>query len=535
MGNTDGQLNLRIAYNSLTSQQATMVWSRPAQAVDHFTLQWGGQPAVQVANNRYYYELTKLTATTKYTVTLTAYLQNGRQLQATQEFTTLAKGKVLDVSQAPYNLSSGQTVQTANLQRAIDDCSDGGTVLIPQGLSIVSGALDLHSHMTLQVDGQLIASTDPFDYIRNPQKDRSEGIDLDDLIWTRYEGWEMKCFRSLINVGHLDREQRSTMTCRDVRICGQGIIRGSGSQLGDAMESYFTDTKRYPQYISDNIPGRRVRGRLINVIQTDGIDLQDVQLQNPPCWTLHLIYSQHITVDSVHINSVGIDNGDGIDPDSCSHVLIFGATFDTGDDCIAIKSGKNPEGNQVAIPTSDVEIFNLQMLGGHGMAIGTEESAGVSHVIVHDCLIHDTNFGIELKASNERGGGVDDFTVDHCQIDSFFAHSVNYNADGQAANELPVFKRLKLTNSRITGNTHQEDVMGNPIDAFGKAIEVIGFKDHDVASPITDLLIQNVSLAHGSSLCSLDRCADVCLDHVTVEHGQLNLQVGPDTQHFRIN
>lgn len=533
--NSETGLALRIAYASLMDRQATIVWSQIEEPVDHFEVTWDDHSALVLANNRYYCELVGLKPSTHYTVILTAVMDDGTQTQASQDFTTPAAGNVIDVSQAPYNLKTSSAVQTAALQSAIDDCPAGGTVCLPDKLKVVSGALNLHSDMTLQVDGQLIGSQDPFDYLLNPQKDHDAGINLDDLIWTRYEGWEMKCFRSLINIGRLNRQDRSKITCQNVRIVGHGVIRGGGTQLGNAMESYFADAKRYPQYISDEIPGRRVRGRLINIIQTDGVCLRDVRLQNPPCWTLHLIYSQHITVDSVHINSVGIDNGDGIDPDSCSHLLIFGASFNTGDDCIAIKSGKNPEGSQVNIPTKDVEIFNLRMVGGHGMAVGTEESGGVQGVLVHDCLIHDTDFGIELKASNDRGGGVVDFVVDHCQIDSFFAHAVNYNADGQPAEKLPVFKQLRLLNTRITGNTHQRDIMNNPIDAFGKAVEVIGFQNGQAKSPVTDLTLANVSLDHASSFCFLNHCQNVNLTAVTSKQGSVNLKLGNDVQGFRWN
>lgn len=528
-------LKLRLAYTSVTSHQATLVWSRPAQPVDHFELQWGDQQTVHLANSRYYCEMTKLTPATNYVATLTTFFFDGTKTQSSLSVVTPAAGKVIDVSEPPYCAIDSDMVQTANLQAAIDDCPAGGTVAIPEGLRVISGAIDLHSHMTLQVDGELIGSTDPFDYIVDQLKDRDQGINQDDLVWTRYEGWEMQCFRSLINVGHLNCQERSQVTCTDVKIVGHGVIRGGGNELGNAMESYFADTKCYPQYLSDNIPGRRVRGRLVNVIQTDGICLRDLKLQNPPCWTLHLIYSQHITVDSVQINSVGIDNGDGIDPDSCSHMLIFGASFDTGDDCIAIKSGKNPEGNQINIPTTDIEIFNLQMLRGHGMAVGTEESGGVQHVLVHDCIIHDTDFGIELKASNDRGGEVVDFNVDHCQIDSFFAHSVNYNADGEPATQLPVFTQLRITNTRITGNTHQQDVMGNSIDAFGKAIEVIGFQNEKETSLVAGLVVRNAILDHASDSCYFNHCQGVSLAGVSSRQGRLNLQIGPDVSQLQIN
>lgn len=118
--------------------------------------------------------MTKLTPATNYVATLTTFFFDGTKTQSSLSVVTPAAGKVIDVSEPPYCAIDSDMVQTANLQAAIDDCPAGGTVAIPEGLRVISGAIDLHSHMTLQVNGELIGSTDPFDYIVDQLKDHDQ-------------------------------------------------------------------------------------------------------------------------------------------------------------------------------------------------------------------------------------------------------------------------------------------------------------------------------------------------------------------------
>jgi polygalacturonase len=56
----------------------------------------------------------------------------------------------------------------------------------------------------------------------------------------------------------------------------------------------------------------------------------------------------------VSISSHG-PNNDGCDPESCKDVLIERCTFDTGDDCIALKSGRNDDGRRVNVPIENAD------------------------------------------------------------------------------------------------------------------------------------------------------------------------------------
>ena len=72
--------------------------------------------------------------------------------------------------------------------------------------------------------------------------------------------------------------------------------------------------------------------------------------------------------------------------DSCRQVRIEHCDIDTGDDSIALKSGRGSEGVRIGRPTEDVVITNCTLGSGFaGVAIGTELSGGIRHVVMEDC------------------------------------------------------------------------------------------------------------------------------------------------------
>ena len=115
--------------------------------------------------------------------------------------------------------------------------------------------------------------------------------------------------------------------------------------------------------------------RLICVMNGENITIEGVTIEESPCWTVHYIYCKNILCYDLTINS-SVIRGDGIDPDSSSDCYIYNCTFSNGDDCIAIKSGKNPEGNIIGIPTRNIRIIDCKFVKGHGISIGSEMSGG---------------------------------------------------------------------------------------------------------------------------------------------------------------
>ena len=390
------------------------------------------------------------------------------ELELNAEACTLSSPVTIDVTAPPFNcVGDGKTMNTMGLQSAFDACPKGGRVYVPEG-TYLTGALDLHSDMELFVDREatILGTADINDYLPK--------------IWSRFEGTEMECYRSLLNLGNLDRN--SDFNCKNVVITGGGTICGGGADLAKATIRY--ERERLAKELSDlgdkikeyehkdTIPGR-MRGRLINMSNCSHITITDVTLKNGASWNVHFIYSEDIVTSRCTFISEGIWNGDGWDPDSSENCTIFGCKFFTGDDSVAVKSGKNPEGNVVNRPTRHIRIFDCACAYGHGIAIGSEMSGGIEDIKIWDCDMGNSMSGIEIKATKKRGGYVRDIVVDNTIVSHISFHSVCYNDDGIGAPQPPIFKNCSFSNLEIWGELYNHERERIPCHA----IELIGFEE----------------------------------------------------------
>ena len=430
--------NLLLAPGTLTDRSVSLLWDKQYDKDSSVVYEVTVNGKLYGTTTQTNYTLTALSPGTIYTATVYLLHDKGalpKQLN-TLRFTTASSGKVYNI--LDYGAKNDTLVKnTAAIQAAINACTEGGTVYIPKGV-FVSGALFLKSHMTLYIEkgAVLKGSVSVEDYLP--------------MILNRFEGWELKTYASLLNAGTLNRN--GTYNITDLRITGGGTIMGGGKQLGDAM------TKAN---------GLRSRGRLICLLNCQDVSLSNLTITAPPCWTVHYIYSNNITCHDLNIITNGIHNGDGIDPDSSTDSYIFNCSFDTGDDCIAIKSGKNPEGFLVAKPTRNVRITNCDFKRGHGISIGSEMSGGVSDVLVQDCKAGKLLHGMQIKGTKERGGFVKNVTVTDCQLLQITVFSaVNYNNDGEAAPEVPTFQNFVFKHIDLSGAAVKDPV-----------IDINGFKD----------------------------------------------------------
>jgi polygalacturonase len=426
-----------IAPGTITENSVTLLWDKQYKdqpVVYEISVNGKVSGSTQKTN----YTLNGLFPFTQYTISINIQKEKNKNTKSfnTLKFTTARKGKIYNI--LDYGAKDDSLFNNAKaIQSAIDACSKGGTVYIPKG-KFISGALYLKSDMTLFIEkgGMLKGSTVVKEYLP--------------MILNRFEGWELKTYASLLNAGTLNRN--GTYNVRNLRITGGGTISGGGRKLGDAM------TKE---------SGIRSRGRLICLINCQDVCISDLTITEPPCWTIHYIYSDNVTCQNLNIITINIRNGDGIDPDSSTDSYIFNCTFDTGDDCIAIKSGKNPEGYFVAKPTKNVRITDCDFKRGHGISIGSEMSGGVSDVLVQDCKAGALLHGMQIKGTKDRGGYVKNVTVVDCQLLQITIFSaVNYNNDGEPAPVLPTFENFVFKNIDLSDAGIKEPV-----------IDINGFKD----------------------------------------------------------
>lgn len=450
--------NLVIPKGSITSKTITLLWDKPDQYQDISAYQVFKNGKFVGTSTKTNFTVDGLEPGKTYTFYIRAQDKAGKLSEASGKVVAKARpaGKVFNV--LDYGAKGdGEIINTVAIQKAIDACSNGGTVYIPAG-TFLSGALYLKSNMTLYIaeGGILKGSTDIQDYLP--------------LLLNRFEGWELKTFASLLNAGTLNRS--GTYNVVNLSIRGKGTISGGGPKLRDGMIA---------------AQGKRGRGRLICIMNGQNIDMQGLNIERSACWTIHYIYCNQVTLHDLNITSSGA-NCDGIDPDSSTDSYIFNCTFATDDDCIAIKSGKNPEGNIVNKPTERVRITDCTFIRGAALAIGSEMSGGVSDIFIQDCKIGSLKNGLQIKTTKDRGGYVKNVTMRDCSVLKItLVTNVNYNNDGTPAPTLAWFKNMEFSNLNMTGAKPGETIM-----------DINGFPDEQHYT--RNILFKNISLPQGAKV-----------------------------------
>ena len=148
--------------------------------------------------------------------------------------------------------------------------------------------------------------------------------------------------------------------------------------------------------------GKGLRPQLVNFVRCENIIIEGVSLLNSPFWVIHPMFCKNLTVRNAYIYNEG-PNGDGCDPESCEDVLIENCTFHTGDDCIALKSGRNGDGLRANIPCKNVIIrgCTVRSTGGRTDGIDIESS---SHVLIEYCTLSCGDDCFTLKAGRAEDG-----------------------------------------------------------------------------------------------------------------------------------
>ncbi len=420
---------------------------------------------------------------------------------------TEKKRKRLDVTKAPYfAVGDGVTLNTKALQRAMDDCGPLETVYFPEGI-YKTGALRMHSDMEMYLEhGAVLQGTEePRDYLPK--------------IWSRFEGIEQECYSSLLNMGEMNHN--SGFHCENVVIRGGGVIASGGRKLAEnvikteeerlrgCLASLGDKLNEYEK--PETIPGR-ARPKLINISNCCNVLLSDVTFRDGACWNVHMIYSDNVVTTGCNFYSDDVWNGDGWDPDSSTNCAVFGCTFYTGDDCVSVKSGKNPEGNAVARPSEHIWVFDCKCAFGHGITIGSEMSGGIDDVDIWDCDMGKSMYGIEIKGTRKRGGYVRNVHVRDCTVARVLFHSVNYNDDGEAAPKPPVFEDCIFERVRILGEYFGHGSEWEECDA----IELAGFDQPGHA--VRNIVFRDVTLGSEersrSRKIAMQYCENIAMERI---------------------
>ena len=333
----------------------------------------------------------------------------------------------------------GMTDCTDAFRRAIDACSKagGGRVVVPAGI-FSSGAIHLKSSVNLHVakEATIRFSQDKTRYLP--------------VVFTRYECTEVMNYSPLIYA--FEQE--------NIAITGEGTLDGQGAAAWHAWKNQ-TDAAKLVTLAAEGVPvaqrvfgdGHKLRPNFIQPMRCRNVLIEGVHIIDSPMWVLHPLYCTNVTVSGVIVETTG-PNTDGCDPDSCSDVLIQDCNFSDGDDCIAVKSGRDADGRRVNIPCQNVVIRNCTFKAGHGgVTMGSETAGGIRNVFAEDCHFDspDLDMAMRFKTNPARGGYIENIYLRNCTVKTakYGIHlTQRYGSSGaREGGEKPPIRNIDIRNS----------------------------------------------------------------------------------------
>ncbi len=305
------------------------------------------------------------------------------------------------------------------INMAITQCSlnGGGMVLIPEG-TFYTGPITMKSNVNLHVsEGATLKFSTDLSLYYPAVLTRWEGLDCYNAHPLIYAYGETNI--ALTGKGTLDGQgdMEHWWPMCGARHYGwkEGMI---GQNTGGRAKLLMWGETKVPIYKRVMTPEDGMRPQFVNFYSCNTVLIEDVTIINAPFWVLHPLFCESLIVRGVNIFNRG-PNGDGCDPESCKNVLIEDCTFDTGDDCIAIKSGRNNDGRKWGIPSENIIVRNCFMKNGHGgVVIGSEISGGYRNLFVENCKMDspDLDRVIRIKTSNCRGGLIENVFVRNVEV-----------------------------------------------------------------------------------------------------------------------
>lgn len=393
------------------------------------------------------------------------------------------------------------------ISRAIEQCHSegGGRVVVPAGDWYVAGPIHLKSEVNLHLHkgATLKFSTKPEDYLPH--------------VMTRFEGTELMNYSPLIyafeqqNIaisgeGTFDGQARSNHWWHWKGKWGGGVETGwkpgdpdqkkAIAELGKMADAGVAPKERV--FGADS----RLRPNFVQPYRCKNVLIEGVTFVNSPMWIMNPVLCENVTVRAVTVNSHG-PNNDGCNPEACRNVLIENCLFDTGDDCIAIKSGRNADGRRVGVPSENIVVRNCTMKDGHGgVVLGSEMSGGIRNIFVENCRMSSPHLerAIRLKSNSLRGGFLENMFVRNIEVGevSDAVLRINLEYSGERGEFPPSVKNIQLENVTSQQSKYPLYLVGLEEHAIEgvhlKNCSFEGAKKPSVIEHVRDLHWENVSL-----------------------------------------
>jgi polygalacturonase len=311
--------------------------------------------------------------------------------------------------------------------QAVTVCSDngGGTIEVPAGEYYMNGPLVFKSNVriNLQKEAILNFSTDEHDYLP--------------AVLTRWEGTELYNYSPLIYAYHVN----------NIALTGEGTVNGNGSKkFSPWNHMQKTEQEMLRKMGRELVPvwkrvfgeGFRLRPGFIEPFGCTNVRFEGITILDSPFWVIHPVFCSNVIVRNITVNSYNYNN-DGCDPESCSNVLIENCVFNTGDDGIAIKSGRDNDAWRVGQPTENVVIRNCTFNSKiNGVCIGSEMAGGVNNIFIEDIKLTKSSNAIYFKSNLDRGAYIKNVFVRNIVADTvrtaFIRFEPNYKGERSSFN-----------------------------------------------------------------------------------------------------
>jgi len=389
-------------------------------------------------------------------------------------------------------VGDGQTDCTEAFRKAILAAHEagGGRVVVPAA-TFFTGAIHLKSNVNLCVsEGAVIRfSLDPSKYLP--------------VVYTRFEGTECMNYSPLIYA----YEQQN------IAITGKGELDG---QAG--VENWWQwkkiqsdDVEALRVQGETDVPvaqriygeGKKLRSNMIQPYKCRNVLIEGVTIKNSPMWHIHPVLSTNVIVRNVKVIGHG-PNNDGCNPESSKNILIEGCYFDTGDDCIAIKSGRNNDGRRLNVASENIIIRNCQMKDGHGgVVIGSETTGGVRNIFAENCTMDSPNLerALRIKTNSVRGGTIENVYLRNTTIGQVAEAVLKINffyGEGDTGKFTPTVRNINIEN--VTSKKSKY------------ALAINGYE----RSPITDVYLRNCAFSNVEKSNVIVGVDNLVLTNVTI-------------------
>lgn len=396
--------------------------------------------------------------------------------------------------------ADGKTDCTAAFRKAIEEANraGGGRVVVREGVCL-TGPIHLKSNVNLVVQKGATIKFDP-----NPK--------LYPRVLTRFEG--MECMNYSPFVYALDQQ--------NIAITGGGTLDGQanagnwwpwGGKRGAKPDEPNQRKARAAlgEMVEKGTPvaerkfgeGGYLRPMFVQPYRCTNVQIQDITIINSPMYEIHPVLCRNVTVRNVTVSSHG-PNNDGCDPESSVDVLIDGCTFDTGDDCIAIKSGRNADGRRLHAPSENLIVQNCIMKDGHGgVTMGSECSGGIRNVFAQDCQMDSPHLDRVLRFKNNaiRGGVIEHIYMRNVKGGEVAGAAIDvdfYYEEGAKGPFTPVVRDVEVVNLDVK--------------KCANAWSLRGFKN----APITNIRLKNCTFENAAKAAVSENVEGMTLDNVTV-------------------